>query len=210
MSDALPVPRRFDDDVLHGVRTRLASLSRRRLTGDMPRASVLVPLCHVDGRAAVLFTKRTETVGTHKGQVSFPGGRRDDDDADAVDTALRELHEEVGIDRERVVVLGQLHEAMAITGVGVSCVVGFVGDVDPGALRVATAEIAEAFALPLHALVDPRHRVLQTFGRHRAPRFTAGPHPVWGLTAYVLDEFLREGLALSLPELLPAPLPEEA
>jgi nudix motif 8 len=205
MSAALPVPPRFDDDVLAGVRARLASLSRRRLTGAMPRASVLVPLCHVDGRAAVLFTKRTETVGTHKGQVSFPGGRRDDDDKDAVDTALRELFEEVGIARDRVVVLGELHEAMAVTGVGVSTVVGFVGDVDPGALRVAPAEIAEAFALPLPSLVDPRHRVLQTLGRHRAPRFTAGPHPVWGLTAFILDAFLREALALPLPELVAEP-----
>jgi nudix motif 8 len=210
MSVVPSVPLRFDDDVLSGVRSRLASLTRRRLTGDMPRASVLVPLCHVDGRAAVLFTKRTETVGTHKGQVSFPGGRRDEGDEDAVHTALRELHEETGIGADRVLVLGQLHEAMAITGVGVSCVVGFVGDVDPGALRVATAEIDLAFALPLPALVDPRHRVLQLFGRHRAPRFTAGPHPVWGLTAHLLDEFLREGLALALPELLPGQAPAGA
>jgi nudix motif 8 len=202
MSVSLHVPDRFDDDVLLGVRGRLALLARQRLTGDIPRAAVLVPLCHVDGRAAVLFTKRTETVGTHKGQVSFPGGRADADDRDAVDTALRELNEEVGIDRERVVVLGQLHEAMAITGVGVSTVVGFVGDVEPGTLRVAAAEIDQAFALPLPALVDPRHRVLQTLGRHRAPRFTAGPHPVWGLTAFLLDAFLREGLGLPLPDLV--------
>jgi nudix motif 8 len=202
MSDVSHVPHRFDDDVLDAVRVRLAGLARRRLTGDMPRAAVLVPLCHVDGRAAVLFTKRSDTVGTHKGQVSFPGGRVDADDKDAVHTALRELHEEVGIPPEGVVVLGQLHEAMAVTGVGVSTVVGFVGDVDTSALRVAAAEIDEAFALSLPALVDPRHRVLQTLGRHRAPRFTAGPHPVWGLTAFILDAFLREGLALPLPDLV--------
>ena len=57
------------------------------------------------------------------------------------------------------------------------------------------------FALPLSSLVDPAHRTLETLGRHRAPRFTAGPHPVWGLTAFILDEFLRDGLGLALPPL---------
>jgi nudix motif 8 len=210
MSFEASLPGRFDDDVLAGIGARLSSLSRRRLAGTMPRAAVFVPLCHVGGVACVLFTKRTETVGTHKGQVSFPGGRVDPEDVDAVDTALRELHEEVGLVRDDVRVLGLFHEAVAITGVGVSPVVGFVGDIDVGALRVAPAEIDVAFALPLTALIDPRHRVLQTLGRHRAPRFTAGPHPVWGLTAYILDEFLREGLGLPLPDPAPEPTPEPA
>jgi nudix motif 8 len=203
MSLDVALPTRFHDEVLDGVSARLAAMPRRRLTGSMPRAAVLVPLCHVDGRACVLFTKRTETVGTHKGQVSFPGGRVDPGDVDAVDTALREMTEEIGLPRDGVRVLGLGHEAVAITGIGVTPVVGFVGDVDVMTLTVARAEIDEVFTLPLPVLVDPRHRVLQTLGRHRAPRFTAGPHPVWGLTAYVLDEFLREGLGLPLPELVP-------
>jgi nudix motif 8 len=192
-------PDRFDDAVRAAVRERLVALPRRRLTGEMPRAAVVVPLCHVAGVASILFTKRTETVGTHKGQVSFPGGRRDPTDRDAVDTALRELHEEVGLPAARVEVLGLFHEATAITGVAVTPVVGFVGDVDVATLQPAPAEIERVFTLPLPALIDPRHRRLQTLGRHRAPRFTAGPDPVWGLTAYILDEFLREGLALDLP-----------
>jgi nudix motif 8 len=196
------LPERFDDGVLDDVRRRLASLPRRRLKRDGRRAAVLVPLCHVDGQPAVLFTKRTETVGTHKGQVSFPGGRVDDDDVDDVDTALRECEEEIGLPRARIRVLGTFHEALAITGVVVTPVLGFVeGDLDLGTLRLSPHEIDEAFALTLAQLVDPSHRQTQQLGSRRAPVFSAGPHPVWGLTAWVLDEVLREALGLPLASL---------
>lgn len=195
------LPSRFDDVTLDAIRARLRGLAVRRLKGVSKRAAVLVPLCHVDGVPSVLFTKRTETVGTHKGQVAFPGGRQDPDDKDAVDTALRELEEEVGIARADVDVLGEFHEATAITGVGVSTVVGFVGSLDVSALRLQAAETEAAFTLPLSTLVDPDHRTLQVLGFRRAPQFTGGPHRVWGLTAFILDEFLREGLGLPLPEL---------
>lgn len=196
------LPERFHDAVLDSVRRRLAALPRRRLKRDGRRAAVLVPLCHVDGQPAVLFTKRTESVGTHKGQVSFPGGRVDDDDVDDVDTALRECEEEIGLPRERVRVLGTFHEALAITGVVVTPVLGFIeGDLELAALRVSPHEIDEAFALTLTQLVDPAHRQRQQLGTRTAPVFSAGPHPVWGLTAWVLDEVLREALGLPLASL---------
>jgi 8-oxo-dGTP pyrophosphatase MutT (NUDIX family) len=194
-------PKQFDDDVKNAIRARLRALTPRRMAGDIPRAAVLVPLCHVDGQASVLFTKRTETVSTHKGHVSFPGGRREPSAVDVADTALRELEEEVGIPRDRVEVLGLLHEIPAITRMGVTPVVGFVGDVDVGRLLLSTAEIDVAFALPVSSLIDPAHRAAQTLGSRVAPVFSAGPFPVWGLTAYILDELLREGLGLPLPHL---------
>jgi nudix motif 8 len=196
----MQLPASFDDTILAALQARLAGVARR-LPGELKRAAVLVPLCVVDGQPAVLFTKRTETVGTHKGQVSFPGGRVDPDDIDVVDTALRELHEEVGIARERVRVLGQLHEVMAITGVGVTPVVGFVGALRVEELQMSAAEIDVGFTLRLDQLVDPNHRTAQTLGTRTAPLFTAGPHPVWGLTAWILDEVLRVGLGLPLPAL---------
>ncbi len=199
--DVAAVPTVFDDAVRAAVRARLSSLTRRRLKDVEKRAAVLVPLCEVNGVASVLFTKRTETVGTHKGQVSFPGGRVDPRDTDPTDTALRELEEEVGVGRGGVDVLGEFHEVTAITGVGVTPVVGYLGVVDVAALRLQAEEAELAFALPLAALIDPAHRKQQVLGRHRAPQFTAGPHPVWGLTAFILDEFLREGLGLDLPPL---------
>jgi nudix motif 8 len=193
----------FDDASRVKIRARLANLPVRRLAQPAPRACVLVPLCRVDARAAVLFTKRTETVGTHKGQVSFPGGRMDPGDVDEDACALRELEEEVGIPPAEVELLGHCHELMSITGVRVTPVVGYVGDLsDLGRLKLAPAEIDVAFALPLADLVDPSKRQSQQLGPRRAPLFTAGPHPVWGLTAVILDEVLREALALDLPPVL--------
>jgi nudix motif 8 len=197
-----PLPDRFDDAFLNAVEARLKGLSRRRIGGDARRAAVVVPLCHLGNKPAVLFTKRTELVGTHKGQVSFPGGRVDPDDTDAVATALRELHEEVGIAPDRVRVLGAFHDVMAITGVAVTPVVGYVGSLDIGALQLSHDEIDEAFALSLDELVDPAHRQAQTLGSRIAPLFSAGPHPVWGLTAWILDEVMREGLGFALPPLM--------
>lgn len=196
------LPERLDDAVLDEVRQRVAGLPRRRFKRGGRRAAVLVPLCTVDGQPAVLFTKRTETVGTHKGQVSFPGGRVDETDVDDVDTALRECEEEIGLSRDRVRVLGTFHEAVAITGIVVTPVLGVIeGDLDVSSLRLSPHEIDEVFALSLRQLVDPTHRQAQQLGVRRAPVFSAGPHPVWGLTAWVLDEVLREALGIPLASL---------
>jgi nudix motif 8 len=198
----IALPASFDDEFLGAVEARLRGQPRRLIGGDLRRAAVVVPLCHAGQLASVLFTKRTETVGTHKGQVSFPGGRSDPNDVDATATALRELHEEVGIRPDQVRVLGVLHDVMAITGVAVTPIVGFVGDVDIASLRISRHEIDEAFTLSLGQLVDPAHRLPQRLGSRIAPRFSAGPHPVWGLTGWILDEVLREGLGLTLTPLL--------
>lgn len=193
-------PAAFDDELLTEMQARLASLPRQRLEGDAPRAAVLVPLCHVDGKASVLFTRRSETVGTHKGHVSFPGGMVDDTDADVEAAALRELLEEVGLGAERVHVLGRYHDARAITGVHVTPVVGFLGALSLDELRPNPAEIDGVFALALPELLDPTRRYQQDLGeRGRLQVFDAGPWPVWGLTAYILEGVLRDVLALALP-----------
>ncbi len=198
----MTMPTAFDPETRAQIRARLAALTVRKLKDVERRAAVLIPLCEVDGVPSVLFTKRTETVGTHKGQVAFPGGRVDPGDVDVVDTALRELEEEVGIERGGVDVLGVCHDVTAITGVGVSPVVGYVGALVIDRLRLQAAEAEMAFVLPLSTLIDPQHRTLQSFGGIRsAPQFTGGPHRVWGLTAWILDEFLQEGLGLGLPVL---------
>lgn len=196
------IPPRFTADELPRIATRLRAMSLRRLSVDGPRASVLVPFCRRDGRDAVLFTKRTETVSTHKGQVSFPGGRMDPDDVDETACALRELHEELGIPPSLVEVLGTYHEVMSITSVRVTPVVAWLGDLEKLTLLPSPHEIDAVFALTLDELAHPDKRKLMQLGARKAPSFTAGPHPVWGLTAYILDEILRDVLELDLPALL--------
>jgi nudix motif 8 len=191
---------RFDDPTLLAVAERLRALERRRVTDELSRACVLVPLVNHHGRAGVLLTKRTETVGSHKGQVSFPGGRMDATDVDEVACALRELEEEVGIAPQAARVLGLFHDTISITQLKVTPVIAFVGTLDdPRALRTSAHEIDESFVLTLDALMDPAHREIRPLGPRKAPVFTAGPHPVWGLTALILDEVLREGLGLPIP-----------
>lgn len=199
MSDR-PIPHRFDDAQLEAIRGRLSGLVRARLRGEARRAAVLVPLCHVEGRASVLFTRRSEKVGTHKGQVSFPGGMADEGDRDVEQTALRELEEEIGFPGARVTVLGRFHDARAITGVHVTPVVGFLGELDPRRLVPNPDEIDAVFTLTLEELVDPSRRYNQFHGpRGPIPVFDAGPFPVWGLTAYILEGVLKEALGLALP-----------
>lgn len=188
-------PDRFELADLDRLRSRLGGLTRRRLkTAPSPReAAVLVSLCHIEGEASVLFTKRSDKVGTHKGQVSFPGGMADEGDAGPAHTALRELEEEIGLGAGEVEVLGLFHEAQAITGVRVVPVVGFLGEVDLGTLTISEAEIDEVFALRFSELLDDAQRFEKVLGdRGPHPVFVAGPHPVWGLTAWILREVLEE------------------
>lgn len=201
-SRSLPeLPSAFDEGLLESIQARLVSLKRQRLVGNAPRAAVLVPLCHVEGRASVLFTRRSENVGTHKGHVSFPGGMVDDTDPTVEAAALRELEEEIGFAEERVRVLGCFHDARAITGVHVTPVVGFLGELSLDELRPNPDEIGGVFALALAELVDPSRRYQQDFGpRGRLQVFDAGPWPVWGLTSYILEGVLREVMGISLPD----------
>ena len=198
---SIALPPAFTPSERAEVRERLQSLTVRRLTDvTAPRAAVLVPFCHVEGVLSVLFTKRTETVGTHKGQVSFPGGRMDPGDKDEVDCALRELEEELGLPRAHVEVLGRSHDVLSINGLRVTPIVGYLDALpDLSTLPWSRAEIDTVFTLTLRELTDPAQRQTMTLGVRRVPSFTAGPFPVWGLTAFILDEVLREALLLPLP-----------
>lgn len=202
MQNLSSFPHRFETQILDDVQTRLARLARRRLRGTARKAAVLVPLCEVDGTASVLFTRRSQKVGTHKGQVSFPGGMLDAEDPSAEAAALRELQEEIGFPAEQVRVLGSFHDARAITGVHVTPFVGYLGTVNVETLNLSEAEIDAVFTLKLTELIDPQHHHAQSYGeRGQLPVFDAGPFPVWGLTAHILAGVLQEAFELELAKL---------
>src|SRR5262245_19976359 len=89
-------------------------------------AAVLIPLVNHASGVTVLLTQRTYDMPSHAGQVSFPGGRRQDGDVDAADTALREAHEEVGLERQFVEVVGSVDLYRTGTGFEITPVVGIV------------------------------------------------------------------------------------
>src|SRR3989304_3539900 len=116
-------------------------------------AAVLVPLLLNGGRWHLLFTRRTENVETHRGQVSFPGGRVEPGDEDAVAAALRETQEEIGVRPEDVRVLGSMDSLLTVTQYLITPVVGVLPW--PYPLRPDPVEVAEVFQIPLDWLGEP-------------------------------------------------------
>lgn len=163
-------------------------------------AAVLFPIVMWPERPTVLLTQRTAHLRDHAGQVSFPGGRVEAEDLSAVHTALRETEEEIGLDRERIEVLGFLPEYRTGTGFRVIPVVALVEP--PFELRPDPFEVAEVFEVPLEFLLDPvNHKQHEMHYRGALRRYYAMPYGdyfIWGATAGMIRS-LSERLALHAP-----------
>jgi 8-oxo-dGTP pyrophosphatase MutT (NUDIX family) len=176
------------------LRARLAGLPAASAPpsdpGDLVGAAVLVPivLSGPASPAGILLTKRSEQLARHAGQVSFPGGRIEREDASAGAAALREAAEELALDPARVAVLGRLPDYATGTGFLITPVVGLL---PPGlALAPRPDEVAAVFVLSLAVLLDPaapQRRARVRDGRTR--EYWVWPHPefeIWGATAAIL------------------------
>jgi 8-oxo-dGTP pyrophosphatase MutT (NUDIX family) len=154
---------------------------------DLVPAAVLVAI--VTGtEPGILLTQRTAQLRRHSGQVSFPGGRIDPGDASPEAAALREAHEEIGLDPAQVEILGRLSDYVTGTGYRVTPVLALVA---PGfATTLSAAEVDAVFELPLTTLLDPsapERRETEFAGRMR--HYWVWPHPehfIWGATAAIL------------------------
>jgi len=135
-------------------------------------AAVLIPLTWCDEEWHLVFTRRTDAVEHHKGQVSFPGGTCDDGETTPEATALREAEEEIGLHSADVRLLGRLNEMVTITHYRVTPVVGATPW--PYPLHPAPGEVARVFTIPLLWLADHRNRDVQPFTPDGASR----PFPV--------------------------------
>ena len=181
------------DELVALTRSRLAARERRVVPpGPLIRAAVLVPL--VDrGGPHLVFAKRTETVGTHKGQISFPGGTLDPADASLLDAALRECEEEVGLPRAAVEPLGALDDTETVATQFV--ITPWVGVVrEPIAWRPDGEEIEKVIEVPLAALVDPANVRVELWERQGVLReihfFDWDGEIIWGATARILRHYL--------------------
>ena len=163
------------------------------------KAAVLLPLIQRASShqgPALLFTRRTESLARHSGQVSFPGGRSEAHDLSPVETALRETFEETGIAPGFVSVAGYLDRYLTGTGFDIQPVVGLVAE--GFALTPNASEVAATFEVPLAFLLDPANRRRET--RHLGGRerrfyaFTYQGHEIWGATAAIIVN-LAEHLA---------------
>ncbi|MGH8517708.1 MAG: CoA pyrophosphatase [Panacagrimonas sp.] len=151
-------------------------------------AAVLAPVLRRGDDYSLVLTRRAEHLSSHKGQISFPGGRRDDTDISAAANALREAQEEVGLDPARVEVLGYLDDYPVISRYLVTPVVGLV---EGGFTPLADpSEVAEVFELPLELVLDPASYQRKTLTREGmlVPFYEINwrGYRVWGATAGML------------------------
>jgi len=163
--------------------------------GDGPfrPAAILIPLYVRDKGLWTLFTKRTETVEHHKGQISFPGGSQHAEDGNLWVTAIRETEEEIGIPREGIRLLGALPKMLTVTDFEVSPFVGAMPY--PVEFRPEASEVEEIIEIPLSYLLDPmvvEERMLKWKGRDvKTLVYHYRGHAIWGATARILADFLE-------------------
>jgi len=154
-------------------------------------AAVLVPLYLKGGELHAVFTRRREDLRRHAGEISFPGGRHDDGDADLRATALREAHEEIGLPPDGVEILGALQPTPTIaTGYAVY---PFLGLIEPGReWTISAREVAEVIELALPALKQgyARRRLVRRGLPIRTDTYEVGEYLIWGATARILADLL--------------------
>lgn len=159
---------------------------------DLTCAAVLLPLLYKEGEWYVLFTRRTQDVEHHKGQISFPGGAYEPADEDLAVTALRETYEEIGVPPQVVEILGVLDDFPTITDFMVTPFVGILSY--PLSYRLNASEVEALLEVPLSFFADPDGLRVEQW-EHRGQIFDIlfwdyGSHTIWGATARILKGFL--------------------
>ena len=137
---------------LEALRRALDAYEPRIITSDLPDAGILVPVTRDIEQPKIILTRRAKHMNTHKGQVAFPGGKRDDTDDSLAFTALRECHEEIGIPPEEVEIIGSLSHVISLHGIRVSPFVGLVDDEHP--LIPNLDELDSIFKVPVEFFRD--------------------------------------------------------
>lgn len=185
------------DETIHRLSAALARRTESPSAVSSPAspAAVLIPLFKHERAWHVLFTRRTETVESHRGQVSFPGGRIEEDDRDSIHAALREAEEEIGLRPEDVQVLGCMAPLLTNSEYWVTPVVGVIPW--PYSFRTNPVEVATVFDIPLDWLIDASNRETRDWHRpetgdwHKVIFFQPfGGEVVWGITARITVDLL--------------------
>jgi len=156
-------------------------------------ASVFLIFYPIDNKPHILFTKRSLNVAEHRGEISFPGGRRSPEDSSLLETALREVEEEIKVKVRRGQLLGKLNEVtVARTGYVISPFVVHLNNRPK--IEANVEEISEIIEAPVPELIDPSIFKIETRifqgAAHQFYSYRYGKHDIWGATARVLKQFL--------------------
>jgi 8-oxo-dGTP pyrophosphatase MutT (NUDIX family) len=180
-------------DFIDQIRKKISSRQRRVIEHPpFSHAAVLVPLFQKDKDCHLLFTKRSEEVKYHKGEISFPGGMVDEEDKELINTALREADEEIGLKERDVQIIGVLDDIVTITEFIVTPIVGLFPY--PYPFKVSEVEIAELIEVPLASLLEEdcfsEREIFRGGQKEVVYAYQYGKHIIWGATARILKQFL--------------------
>jgi 8-oxo-dGTP pyrophosphatase MutT (NUDIX family) len=177
---------------------RFQDYEPRSIEEDMPEAGILVPVTRNARHPEIIFTRRSQSLSTHKGQVAFPGGKFDLSDKIIENTALRECHEEIGIKPEDVEIVSPLSHVVSLHGIRVSPFVGLVPeDVE---LTPNPAELDRVFKVPVEYFLttEPTRRDKMTYKgiALSVPSYEyhdlGETYQIWGLSAIVVVELMNQ------------------
>lgn len=174
------------------LRARLLTDVKQNDIRGISLAAVLVPLVSKDDQWSIVFTRRSDALARHSGEISFPGGKVDEGES-STRAAVRETHEELGVDPSSIDILGALPTAFTVvSGYQIAPWVGVIPGTD---FSPSEAEIAEVLVIPIVDLVAEGVRREQRFirggGIYENPAYDVGDHIIWGATARILSEFLE-------------------
>ncbi|WP_221795414.1 NUDIX hydrolase [Oceanobacter mangrovi] len=178
-----------NEELLSRLADRWSNHSPRKFirTG-LREAAVLIAISEEQGELSLLLTRRTTEMPTHKGEVAFPGGKREQYDADHIATALREAEEEVGLDPSRVRVIGELDQVISKFGFLVTPVLAVIPhDVE---LVADSRELDCMFRVPLSFFSREPDEYFQRDGIVM-PTWRYEKFRIWGLTAYMIAELMN-------------------
>jgi 8-oxo-dGTP pyrophosphatase MutT (NUDIX family) len=189
--------------LLTDIEQRLKNHKPRIIESTFPEAAVLVPLItNSQGQVTeLILTRRATHLDKHSGEVAFPGGKRETLDPNLAFTALRESHEEIDLNPDRVKVIGELGPVISRFGMKVTPFVGSVPEGYP--LKANIEELDRIFTVPLDFLTDPENLQFDHWNmnekRYSMPSYQYGEYLIWGLTAIMLVEFLNVTMDTAIP-----------
>ena len=158
------------------------------------KAGVLILLLHENDKEdlRILFTKRSSNLSTHSGEVSFPGGKWEEQDKNLFDTAMRESYEEIGLKKNNMIKLGSLNFLLSRHKVEVN---PFVGYLETEQVFEGNYEIDTIFTVPISFLINPKNISYKEFNRKdlkvSIPSWVYNGNHIWGLTAMITADFLN-------------------
>lgn len=177
------------------IAQKLAQQSIRKLSDKTQTpAAVLLAITDNADNPQVILTRRSQHLSTHKGQVAFPGGKAESFDKDPEATALREAHEEIGLDPVSVQVVGQMGQVLSRQGFVVTPIVGVVPEHQITGLVPNLDELDRIFTVPISFLVNNSpvmDEISISEGVQQVPSFYYEDYRIWGMTAFILAEFVN-------------------